>query len=209
MWRQSKLNLIYCTPTSHWITLHSLVCVCPLSFQPNTTAAVFDESHLPPQRRNRLFSRNHWRTVAYVGLCDTGWWEKVKIILFSGWTRRCDHDSVWGRCNLKRSSTSAEDYNFQGWTYNLIRWRGAGDVTFDLPSLPSDSVLNRITGDDRGAWTGEIAQGKEREREREGYMHREEDYYNEEKLSFIKKKSYSFVELRENPKKQMRIFFLI
>lgn len=137
-------------------------------------------------------------------LCDTGWWEKVKIILFSGWTRRCDHDSVWGRCNLKRSSTSAEDYNFQGWTYNLIRWRGAGDVTFDLPSLPSDSVLNRITGDDRGAWTGEIAQG----REREGYMHREEDYYNEEKLSFIKKKkSYSFVELRENPKKQMRIFF--
>lgn len=203
MGRQSKLNLIYCTPTSHWITLHSLVCVCPLSFQPNTTAAVFDESHLPPQRRNRLFSRNHWRTVAYVGLCDTGWWEKVKIILFSGWTRRCDHDSVWGRCNLKRSSTSAEDYNFQGWTYNLIRWRGAGDVTFDLPSLPSDSVLNRITGDDRGAWTGEIAQG----REREGYMHREEDYYNEEKLSFIKKKSYSFVELRENPKKQMRIFF--
>lgn len=65
MWRQSKLNLIYCTPTSHWITLHSLVCVCPLSFQPNTTAAVFDESHLPPQRRNRLFSRNHWRTVAF------------------------------------------------------------------------------------------------------------------------------------------------
>lgn len=38
-------------------------------------------------------------------------------------------------------------------------------------------------------------------------MHREEDYYNEEKLSFIKKKSYSFVELGENPKKQMRIFF--
>lgn len=38
-------------------------------------------------------------------------------------------------------------------------------------------------------------------------MHREEDYYNEEKLSFIKKKSYSFVELRENLKKQMRIFF--
>lgn len=183
MWRQSKLNLIYCTPTAHWITLHSLVCVCPLSFQPNTTAAVFDESHLPPQRRNRLFSRNHWRTVAYVGLCDTGWWEKVKIILFSGWMRRCDHDSVWGRCNLKRSSTSAEDYNFQGWTYNLIRWRGAGDVTFDLPSLPSDSVLNRITGDDRGAWTGEIAQGKERERER--------DTCTERRITTMKKNCHS------------------
>lgn len=205
MWRQSKLNLIYCTPTSHWITLHSLVCVCPLSFQPNTTAAVFDESHLPPQRRNRLFSRNHWRTVAYVGLCDTGWWEKVKIILFSGWTRRCDHDSVWGRCNLKRSSTSAEDYNFQGWTYNLIRWRGAGDVTFDLPSLPSDSVLNRITGDDRGAWTGEIAQG----REREGYMHREEDYYNEEKLSFIKKKIIFICRIKREPQKANENFFFL
>lgn len=52
----------------------------------------------------------------------------------------------------KRSSTSAADYNFQGWTYNLIRWGGAGDVTLDLSSLPSDGVLDWIAGDDRRAW---------------------------------------------------------
>lgn len=48
----------------------------------------------------------------------------------------------------KRSSTTAADYNFQGWTYNLIRWGGAGDVTLDLSSLASDRVLNCVAGDD-------------------------------------------------------------
>ena len=77
--------------------------------------------------------------------------EEVKIVLFSGWTRNCcDQDSVRDRCNLKRSSTSAADNNFQGWTYNLIRRGGAGDVTLDLSSLPSDGVLDWITGDNGG-----------------------------------------------------------
>lgn len=45
----------------------------------------------------------------------------------------------------------AKDDNFQGWTYNLIGRRCAGDVTLDLSSLPFHSVLDWITGDDWGA----------------------------------------------------------
>lgn len=44
----------------------------------------------------------------------------------------------------------ARDDNVQ-WTYDLIRRRCAGDVALDLASLPSDGVLDGITGDDRGA----------------------------------------------------------
>lgn len=49
----------------------------------------------------------------------------------------------------------AKDDNIHGWTYNLIRRRCAGNVALDLSSLPSDGVLDRITGDDRGAYETE------------------------------------------------------
>lgn len=97
----------------------------------------------------------HWNgTVASspsFSLSGRSWAEPA----VSSWTKSCDLDLVRGRCNLKRSSISGADYDFQAWTYNLIRWGCAGDVTLDLSSLPPDGVLNRITGDDRGAWDGD------------------------------------------------------
>lgn len=79
-------------------------------------------------------------------------WHKLKRESVSRWAGSFDQDSLWERCNQKRSSNSREDYSLWGWTYNLIRWGGAGDVTLDLSSFTSDSVLNWITGDDGGPW---------------------------------------------------------
>lgn len=132
--------------------------VC-LLIQRHTTAAVFDESHLPAQRRNRLFLHTRRDTVGeQCHLCQSlitrGEEEEVKTCFVFG----PDEEllwSVWGWCNLKRSSTFAADYNFQRWTYNLIGWGGAGDVALDLSSLPSDGILDWITGDDGGTWNTE------------------------------------------------------
>lgn len=71
--------------------------------------------------------------------------DKVKTVLFFA------QDSAQGRCNLKRLADLCSRLQLQARTYNLIRWRGAGDVTLDLSSLPSDGVLDRITGDNGGA----------------------------------------------------------
>lgn len=125
----------------------------------------FDESHLPLQRGNGLFSHTHDTVGEQCCLrqsCLSQWHrlnvrgEKKKMVLFSGRARSCDRgflseaDGTWkGQAPLQQITTS------QAWTYNLVGWGGAGDITLDLPSLPSGGVLDWITGDDGWAWEEE------------------------------------------------------
>lgn len=152
-------------------------CLSPNSFQPSTTAAVFDESRHPPQSRNRSFSHTHHTVGEQYQLLCSYYWLKTQSknhFVFRGVMIRFlfEADTIWKRSRHLCGRLQLPRMDLQSYRAGEC-WQCS---TWSLLSL-----LWQRTGPDHWRWWGGLAESdKTRERDKEDKV-RKEDYDSKSK----------------------------